>query len=87
MWERQPLHLRQGPAEEARTENRLATGQARSPGPFSLDSMDDVLFRAEPRSLGKEPELSSDEVVRTFRLIAQRGDPDVRAKRTAAGTL
>ena len=50
-------------------------------------SMDDILFRAEPRSPGKEPELSCDEVVRTFRLIAQRGDPDVRAKRTAAGKL
>ena len=50
-------------------------------------SMDDILFRAEPRSPGKEPELSSDEVVRTFRSIAQRGDPDVKAKRTAAGKL
>ena len=29
-------------------------------------SMDDILFRAEPRSPGKEPELASDEVVRTF---------------------
>jgi CBS domain-containing protein len=50
-------------------------------------SMDDILFRAEPQSLGKEPELSSDEVVRTFRLIAQRGDRDIRAKRNAAGKL
>jgi len=50
-------------------------------------SMDDILFRAEPRSPGKEPELSSDEVVRTFRSIARRGDPDVKAKRTAAGKL
>ena len=50
-------------------------------------SMDDILFRAEPRSPGKEPELSSEEVVRTFRSIAQRGDPDVRAKRTAASKL
>ena len=50
-------------------------------------SMDDILFRAVPRSPGKEPELSSDEVVRTFRSIAQRGDPDIRAKRTAAGKL
>jgi CBS domain-containing protein len=48
-------------------------------------SMDDILFHAEPRSPGKEPELSSDEVVRTFRLIAQRGDLDIRAKRTVAG--
>jgi len=50
-------------------------------------SMDDIVFRAEPRSPGKEPELSSDEVVRTLRSIAQRGDPDVRAKGTAAGKL
>ena len=50
-------------------------------------SMDDILFLAEPRSPGKEPELSSDEVVRTFRLIAQRGDPNIRAKRMAAGKL
>jgi CBS domain-containing protein len=34
-------------------------------------SMDDVLFRAEPTSLGKEPELSGDEVVRTFQSIIQ----------------
>ena len=50
-------------------------------------SMDDILFRAEPRSLGKEPELSSDEVVRAFRSILRRGDPDLKAKRTAAGKL
>ena len=50
-------------------------------------SMDDILFRAEPRSPGKEPELSSDEVVRTFRSIAQRGYPEVKAKGTAAGKL
>jgi len=50
-------------------------------------SMDDILFRAEPRGPGKEPELSCDEVVRTFRSIARRGDPDVRAKRTVAGKL
>ena len=50
-------------------------------------SMDDILFRAEPRSLGKEPELSSDEVVRAFRSILRRGDPDLKAKRTAASKL
>ena len=31
-------------------------------------SMDDIVFRAEPRSPGKESELSSDEVVRGDRL-------------------
>jgi len=35
-------------------------------------SIDDIVFRAEPLSLGKEPELSSDEVVRTFRTINQQ---------------
>ena len=35
-------------------------------------SMDDILLRAQPSSLGKEPELSSDEVIRTFRSITQR---------------
>jgi CBS domain-containing protein len=50
-------------------------------------SMDDILFRAEPRSPGKEPELSSDEVLRAFRSIAQRGGPHAKAKRTAAGKL
>lgn len=34
-------------------------------------SMDDILFLAEPTSLGKEPELSGDEVVRTFQSIIQ----------------
>ena len=34
-------------------------------------SMDDILFRAEPTSLGKEPELSGDEVVRTCQAIIQ----------------
>ncbi len=50
-------------------------------------SMDDILFRAEPKSHGKEPELSSDEVVKTFRSILRRSDPDVKAKRTATGKL
>lgn len=34
-------------------------------------SMDDVLLRAEPMSVGKRPELSSDEVVRTYRAITE----------------
>ena len=42
-------------------------------------SMDDILFRAEPTSLGKEPELSSDEVARTFRLIVQNALQDIMA--------
>ena len=47
-------------------------------------SMDDILLRAEPSSLGKEPELTSDEVVRTFRSITQRRVPEIVATRTAA---
>jgi len=46
-------------------------------------SMHDVLFRAEPTSLGKKPELSRDEVVTTFRSITQQGVPEVMARRTA----
>lgn len=38
-------------------------------------SMDDIVLRAEPQRPGKEPELSSDEVVRTFRTINQRPVP------------
>jgi CBS domain-containing protein len=44
-------------------------------------SMDDILLRAQPTTLGREPELSSDEVVRTYRAITQRQIPQVVAKR------
>jgi hypothetical protein len=47
-------------------------------------SLYDILLRAEPASLGKEPELSSDEVVRTFRSITQRQVPQVMAAQTKA---
>jgi CBS domain-containing protein len=46
-------------------------------------SMDDILLRAEPTSLAKTPELSSDEVIRTFRSITQRRVPENAATRTA----
>jgi CBS domain-containing protein len=46
-------------------------------------SMDDILFRTEPMSLGKEPELSTDEVVRTYRAITQRLVPQVVARKVA----
>jgi len=48
--------------------------------------MDDILLHAEPARLGKEPELSSDEVVRTYRTIAQRQVTQVLA-RTAVGSF
>jgi predicted transcriptional regulator len=46
-------------------------------------SMDDILLRTEPTSLGKEPELSSNEVVRAYRAITQRQVPQVAAKQAA----
>ena len=47
-------------------------------------SMDDILLRAEPSSLGKQPELTSDEVVRTFRSITRRRAPEIVATRAAS---
>jgi CBS domain-containing protein len=46
-------------------------------------SMDDILRHAQPTSLGNEPELSNDEVVRTYRAINQRQVPQVAAMRAA----
>lgn len=47
-------------------------------------SMDDILLRAEPTRMGKEPELSTDEVVRAYRAITQRQVPQVAAKQATA---
>lgn len=47
-------------------------------------STDDVLLRAEPTSMGKHPELSSDEVVRTYRAITQRQISQAATKTAAA---
>jgi len=41
------------------------------------------LLRTEPTSLGQEPELSTDEVVRTYRAITQRRVPQVVARKAA----
>jgi hypothetical protein len=46
--------------------------------------LDDILLRAEPTRPGKEPELSTDEVVRAYRAITQRQVPVVAAKQAAA---
>ena len=46
-------------------------------------SMDDILLRAEPSRFGREPELSSDEVVRTYRAIMQKDLPAVTKKAAA----
>lgn len=47
-------------------------------------SMDDILLHAEPVSLGKMVELSTDEVVRTYRAINQKDLPQVVKKQTVA---
>lgn len=44
-------------------------------------SMDDVLLKAAPMTAGKEPELSSDEVVKAYRAITE---PQVMAKHAVA---
>ena len=46
-------------------------------------SMDDILLHAEPSSFGNEPELSANEVVRTYRWIMKK-DLLMKAKKTAA---
>jgi len=46
-------------------------------------SMDDVLLRAEAPSLGKTPELSSEEIVRTFKAINVRQLPQAVATKRA----
>jgi CBS domain-containing protein len=47
-------------------------------------SMDDVLLRAEPSGSGRIAELSTDEVVRSYRAINQRDLPQVVKKQTVA---
>jgi len=47
-------------------------------------SMDDVLLRAEPSGSGKVVELSTDEVVRSYRGVNQRELPKLVKKHTAA---
>jgi CBS domain-containing protein len=46
-------------------------------------SMHDILLHAEPTRFGKEPELSSDEVVRTYRAILQKEVPVATRKASA----
>lgn len=47
-------------------------------------SMDDVLLRAEPSGSGKIVDLSTDEVVRSYRVINQRGLPQLAKKHSVA---
>ena len=46
-------------------------------------SMDDIVLHAEPARFGREPELTADEAIRTFRTI-MRKDSTTAAKKTAA---
>ena len=47
-------------------------------------SMDDLLLRAEPAGIGRQPELSTEEVVKTYRAIDQRRVPQIVLARGAA---
>jgi CBS domain-containing protein len=47
-------------------------------------SVDDILSHAEPKALGREPELSTDEVIRTFRAIVPRRVPQNVATHSVA---
>ncbi len=47
-------------------------------------SMDDLLLRAEAVGIGKRPELSTEEVVKTYRAIDQRRVPQIVLARGAA---
>lgn len=46
-------------------------------------SMDDILLRAEPARVGREPELSADEVVRTYQNIMRKDKPSISKKAAA----
>jgi CBS domain-containing protein len=46
-------------------------------------SMDDLVFRAEPNRIGREPELSAEEVVRGYRTILKKDLPVSVKKATA----
>lgn len=47
-------------------------------------SMDDLLLRAEPAGIGKRPELSNEEVVKTYRAIDRRRVPQIVLAKGAA---
>jgi predicted transcriptional regulator len=47
-------------------------------------SMDDLLLRAEAMGIGKRPELSTEEVVNTYRAIDRRRVPQIVLARGAA---
>jgi len=47
-------------------------------------SMDDLLLRADAAGIGKQPELSTEDVVKTYRAIDQRRVPQIVLARGAA---
>jgi CBS domain-containing protein len=52
-------------------------------GLVGVISMDDILLRAEAPSIGKTPELSSEEIVKTYRAINARQLPQAVASKSA----
>lgn len=50
---------------------------ARDGGLVGIVSMDDLVMHAEPRGIGKEPELTCEEVVKTYQAVMQRRSPAV----------
>ena len=76
------IHLALQTFREARV--RRLPVIARDGSLIGVLSIDDILSRAEPTGLGKEPELSTDEAIRTFRSITQRRAPEIPATRIVA---
>lgn len=48
-------------------------------------SLDDILCQAEPLSLGKMPELTNEEILRTCKIVNRQQVPQAAFKRAAAG--
>jgi CBS-domain-containing membrane protein len=46
-------------------------------------SLDDILCQAEPLSLGRVPELTSEEILRTYQVVSRQQVPQAAAKRAA----
>ena len=76
------IHLALQAFKEARVRRMPVVGREGSL--VGILSIDDILSRAEPRGLGKEPELSTDEVIRAFRSIAPQRMPEIPALTAAA---
>lgn len=71
---------------------RMQEGQVRRLPVTSQDgslvgviSLDDILCQAEPLSLGKIPELTNEEILRTCRIVNRQQVPQAAFKRAAAG--